>query len=69
MATKMTRNGVSTTRNGEEQFERFAYGRGRNRKHAYMYEYRTPDGELFSICKATVEECRAARDRWMKNRG
>ena len=45
--TRITENGVSTTRNtGEEKYERFSF---RDRPYIfYQYDYRHTDGELFS---------------------
>ena len=33
-----------------------------------QYDYRAEDGELFSCVRRSLEECRAARDRWAENR-
>nr|WP_092364122.1 DUF3873 family protein [Enterocloster lavalensis] len=33
-----------------------------------QYDYRAEDGELFSCVRQSLEECRAARDRWAENR-
>ena len=30
-----------------------------------MYDYRTEDGELFSVVAPTLEECRKKRDEWL----
>ena len=53
----MTINGVSTCAEaGTEKYERFQLGIGR----------RNPiDRELFSCVKPTLDECRAARDKWL----
>lgn len=64
MATKMTKNGVSTTVRGE-QYEVFYTGcRSRRKKH-YQYDYRHTDGELFSCVADTLKECRQCRDEWL----
>ena len=62
MATRMTINGISTcTEAGTEKYERF-----RRRRTLVQYDYRHPtDGELFSCVKPTLDECRAARDKWL----
>ena len=65
--TKMTKNGISTTAPGQEQFEKYTPSRG-FRGHGqirYSYDYRTPEGELFSCDCRTLEECRAKRDAWL----
>jgi len=66
MMTKLTKNGVTTTKkNGEENYESF-----QNRKKTFIqYDYRHTNGKLFSIVKPTLEKCREARDQWLKNNG
>lgn len=69
MSTRMTENGVSTCITaGTEKYEKFQLGR--RRKNLVQYDYRHTDGELFSCVKPTLDECRAARDKWLteKNR-
>ena len=63
----MTINGVSTcTEAGTEKYERFQSGIGRRKRTRVQYAYRPPlDGELFSCVKPTLDECRAARDKWL----
>ncbi len=65
--TRLTENGVSTTRNtGEEKYERFSF---RDCPYIfYQYDYRHTDGELFSCVKPTLKECREAREEWIKNK-
>lgn len=65
--TRLTENGVSTTRNtGEEKYERFSF---RDRPYIfYQYDYRHTDGELFSCVKPTLKECREAQEEWIKNK-
>ncbi|KAB3914764.1 DUF3873 domain-containing protein [Bacteroides uniformis] len=39
---------------------------GRRRRTLVQYDYRHPiDRELFSCVKPTLDECRAARDKWL----
>ena len=67
MATKMTINGVSTCQSaGTENYEKFQTGIGRRKRTLVQYDYRHTDGELFSCVKPTLDECRAARDKWRK---
>ena len=41
-------------------------GIGRRKRTLVQYDYRHPtDGELFSCVKPTLDECRAARDKWL----
>lgn len=66
MSTRVNINGVSTcTEAGTEKYERFQLGIGRRKKHLVQYDYRHTDGELFSCVKSTLDECRAARDKWL----
>ena len=65
---KMTKNGLSTTKTpGQEQYQKFTgkEGGGFRSKPYVQYDYRHPDGELFSCVKPTLESCRAARDAWL----
>lgn len=52
--------------NGEEQYESFE--RPFMRKKYVQYDFRDADGELFSTVKPTLDECRAAKDEWLKTR-
>ena len=64
MTTRMTINGVSTCAEaGTEKYERFQSGIGK--RTLVQYDYRHMDGELFSCVKPTLDECRAARDKWL----
>lgn len=66
MATKMTINRVSTCQSaGTENYENFQTGIGRRKRTLVQYDYRHTDGELFSCVKHTLDECRAARDKWL----
>ena len=33
-----------------------------------MYDYRTQDGDLFSLVAPTLKECRQKRDEWLAKR-
>ena len=66
MATKMTINRVSTCQSaGTENYENFQTGIGRRKRTLVQYDYCHTDGELFSCVKPTLDECRAARDKWL----
>ena len=66
MATKMTINRVSTCQSaGTENYENFQTGIGRRKRTLVQYDHRHMDGELFSCVKPTLDECRAARDKWL----
>ncbi|WP_301886153.1 DUF3873 family protein [Bacteroides congonensis] len=63
--THMTQNGISTTQKGLEQYETFYYTHRGERVEQIMYDYRTEDGELFSVVAPTLKECRQKRDEWL----
>lgn len=57
-------NGCSTTVPGQEQYEEyFSKIHGRLR---VQYDYRTPEGKLFSCVAVTLEEARGRRDKWLE---
>ena len=61
----LNRNGVSITQApGEEKFVKYRSVAFKGRIF-YQYDYRHTDGELFSCVKPTLDECRAARDKWL----
>ncbi len=47
----------------------FQTGIGRRKRTLVQYDYRHTDGELFSCVKPTLDECRAARDKWLNGKG
>ena len=57
-------NGVSTTQAGQEQWEEF----WSHMTHGWLiqYDYRTPEGKLFSTIFPTLERARARRDAWLE---
>lgn len=56
------KNGCSTTlAPGREQYEFFTMGG----KRLCQYDYRHPNGELFSRVEPTLEACRTFRDDWL----
>lgn len=61
--------GCTTCREaGEERFEYFT-GAARPRRRLCQYDYRASNGELFSCVRPTLEDCRNARDAWLKMKG
>ena len=61
----LNKNGVSITQTpGEEKFVKCHLGAFRGQIY-FQYDYRHTDGELFSCVKPTLDECRAARDKWL----
>lgn len=63
--TRMTRNGISTTKAGQEQYETFYSSRRGYKVTRVMYDYRTQDGDLFSVVAPTLRECRHKCDEWL----
>jgi len=49
--------------NGREQYEQ--YISAIHKQTLIQYDYRDHDGELFSIIRPTLAECRAKRDEWL----
>ena len=66
--TRMTQNGISTTQAGQEQYEIFYSAHRGRRITRVMYDYRTQDGDLFSVVAPTLRECRHKRDEWLAKR-
>ena len=65
MATKMTRDGISTTVSGEQYEKSYPSHRGK-KVIRIMYDWRDPDTkELFSCVAPTLKECRQRRDEWI----
>ena len=63
------KNGCTMCRKaGEERFE-YYLGATRPRRRMCQYDYRAENGRLFSCVKPTLEQCRIARDAWLKNNG
>jgi hypothetical protein len=60
---KTDKNGVSQCPKGQEQYEH--YFSAIAQKELVQYDYRTPNGKLFSCVKPTLELCRQARDKWL----
>ena len=65
METDITR--VSTRVVEDEQYERF-YSPLIHQKLIY-YNFRTPDGKLFTCISRTLANARARRDAWLKKNG
>jgi len=70
---KTDKQGCSTCPAGQEQYEFITLGvevspkfRGQKR---VQYDYRTPEGVLFSTVSTSLEVARLKRDNWLKERG
>lgn len=59
-------NGCSTCPKGQEHYQE--YYSAILRKDLIQYDYRTPEGELFSCIAPTVEIARKRRDNWLKQK-
>lgn len=57
-------NGRSTCKPGQENYETFG---SKDKREMVQYDYRTPDGILFSTVAPTLEICRERRDQWIAN--
>ena len=63
-------HGCSKAQSGEERYEEFEVRIGRvERRKRVQYDYRAPDGELFSCVAASLEAARTQRDEWLAQRG
>lgn len=66
---KGDKHGVSQCPPGEESWEEFQRRAGFcGTRTCVQYDYRTPDGELFSTVAPSLEDCRARRDKWLAKR-
>ena len=52
---------------GQEQHEYFSPFH-RPQMRCCQYDYRHHTGELFSCVRKSLEDCRAARDNWLKEK-
>jgi len=59
-------NGCSTCPAGEEQWEERTSVIGGTTM--VQYDYRTPGGRLFSCVAPSLEQCRRARDTWLRDK-
>lgn len=57
--------GCSTCEPGQEVFEYYNYPTSYGDVQKVQYDYRTPDGILFSCIGRSLEECRERRDAWL----
>jgi hypothetical protein len=57
-------NGCSVCQAGQENYTTFVSGTFRGKKYC-QYDYRMPEGTLFSTVAKTLKECRKRRDEWL----
>jgi len=62
-------NGCSTCPPGQEQAEIFWLKRLGKDIARVQYDYRHPDGRLFSCVAPNLEAARARRDEWLRRLG
>lgn len=71
MGTINDEHGCSVCIAGHENYTTFQYNSRTMRKkfeRMVQYDYRTPNGELFSCVAKTLDECRKRRDTWLASR-
>ena len=59
-------NGCSVCAAGSENYTIFTARLGRKSVKRVQYDYRTPEGELFSCVGKDIEDCRRKRDEWVR---
>lgn len=65
----LNKDGISTCQVGQENYVYFDLMPRLRRKSRYcQYDYRTPEGVLFSTVAPTLEKCRERRDEWLKKK-
>lgn len=58
-------NGCSVCVAGQENYTTFNARIGRKNVKRMQYDYRTPEGELFSCVGKDIEDCRRKRNEWI----
>jgi hypothetical protein len=62
------KQGCSTCQPGREQWESFYVNPGTIRERLMIqYEYRSPEGALFTTVQSTLAKCIALKDEWESN--
>ena len=62
----INQNGCSVCAAGSENYTTFTARLGRKSVKRVQYDYRTPEGELFSCVGKDIEDCRRTRDEWVR---
>lgn len=60
----INQNGRSTCASGCENYTTYTTKLSGKRVKMYQYDYRTPNGMLFSCVGKSLAECRKKRDEW-----
>jgi len=63
---KRNKNGCSTCPEGQEQYETFWFGVVN--RNLVRYNYRTPEGKLFSCIATSLEIARRRRNKWLQEK-
>jgi hypothetical protein len=63
---KTDKQGCSTAQPGKEQYEEFYSSMSQGWR--VQYDYRTPEGKLFSCVAKSLEAARAKRDEWFEEK-
>lgn len=61
-------NGCSVCAAGCENYTTFTTRLGRKSVKRVQYDYRTPEGVLFSCVGKDIEDCRRKRNEWLNNK-
>lgn len=61
----INQNGCSVCAAGQENHTTYNTKIGRKSVKRMQYDYRTPEGELFSCIGTNLEDCRRKRDEWI----
>ena len=61
-------NGCSVCASGYENYTTFTTRLGRKSVKRVQYDYRTPEGVLFSCVGKDIEDCRRKRNEWLNNK-
>lgn len=64
----INQNGCSVCAAGSENYTTFSTRLGRKSVKRVQYDYRTPEGELFSCVGKDIEDCRRKRDEWVRTK-
>nr|DAT61953.1 MAG TPA: hypothetical protein [Caudoviricetes sp.] len=67
MGTINDNRGCSVCEAGKENYTTFSTRLGRKQVKRVQYDYRTPEGDLFSCVGQSLDDCRRKRDEWLAN--
>lgn len=67
MGTINDNRGCSVCEARKENYTTFSTRLGRKQVKRVQYDYRTPEGDLFSCVGQSLDDCRRKRDEWLAN--